>query len=101
MALVTASFGGIDDPRPPPPHDGMDAHSFTDASSADACRPEVKATWTRIVVPSSPGHDFDPRWRGRHFKHQIHRLHEIREARWRVWADSTLQLHGAPWLGEP
>jgi hypothetical protein len=93
MALVTANFGGIDDPKPLPPHDGLDASYFTDASIADACRPEVKATWTRIVVPNYPRHDFNPRLRGRYFKHQIHRLDETRQARWLVWADSTLQFH--------
>jgi hypothetical protein len=93
IALVTANFGGIDEPKPLPDRNGIDATYYTDEGSAARCRPEVAATWSRVVVPNYPRHDFNPRLRARYFKHQIHRLDEVRDARWLVWADSTLQFH--------
>src|SRR4051812_42863245 len=93
IALVTANFGGIDDLKPLPPHDGIDAFYYTDAASFAAAAPPAVKTWTQVIVPNYPRHDFNPRLRGRYFKHQIHRLDEVRNHRWLVWADSSLQFH--------
>ena len=92
IALVTANFGGIDIAKPLPPHQGIDAFYYTDAEGAASVTDEVARTWTRIVVPDYPRHDFSPRLRGRYFKHQIHRLDEVRRHRWLAWADSSLQF---------
>jgi len=93
IALVTANFGGIDDFKALPPHEGIDAFYYTDAGVLGAAAPEALKTWTRVIVPNYPRHDFNPRLRGRYFKHQIHRLDEVRKHRWLVWADSSLQFH--------
>jgi hypothetical protein len=100
IALVTANFGGIDVPKPLPPRAEIDAFYFTDATTEASCPPEVRATWTRVIAPNYPRHDFNPRLRGRYFKHQIHRLDEVRDARWLVWADSTLQFHDLRFVAE-
>lgn len=100
IALVTANFGGIDEPKALPAHEGIDAFYYTDADTAAACPPETARTWTRVVVPNYPRHDFNPRLRGRYFKHQIHRLDEVRDHRWLVWADGTLQFHDLRFVAE-
>jgi hypothetical protein len=92
VALVTACFGGIDAVKPLPPHDGIDAFYYTDAAGAASADPDCARTWTRVVVPDYPRHDFGPRLRGRYFKHQIHRLDEVRGHRWLVWADSSVRF---------
>ena len=53
-----------------------------------------------MIVPNYPRHDFNPRLRGRYFKHQIHRLDEVRDHRWLVWADSSLQFHDLGFLAD-
>ncbi len=91
IALVSANFGGIDDIRALPDHD-FDAFYYTDAETTEDASAEAVASWTRVVVPDYPRHDFNPRLRGRYFKHQIHRLPEVREHRWLVWADSSIEF---------
>jgi hypothetical protein len=100
IALVTANFSGIDDLKALPVRDGIDAFYYTDAATAAAASPEAAATWTRVMVPNYPRHDFNPRLRGRYFKHQIHRLDEVREHRWLVWADSSLLFHDLGFVKE-
>jgi hypothetical protein len=93
IALVTANFGGIDDLKPLPAHDGIDAFYYTDREVLGTAVQEAVKTWTRVIVPNYPRHDFNSRLRGRYFKHQIHRLDEVRDHRWLVWADSSLRFH--------
>lgn len=100
IALVTANFGGIDEVRPLPAHEGIDAFYYIDQPSADSASPEATRTWTRVIVPNYPRHDFNPRLKARYFKHQIHRLDEVREHRWLVWADSSLQFKDLRFLAE-
>jgi hypothetical protein len=100
IALVTANFGGIDDLKPLPPHSGMDTFYYTDDASRSAASPQAAQTWTRVIVPDYPRHDFNPRLRGRYFKHQIHRLEEVREHRWLVWADSSLRFDDLGFVSE-
>jgi hypothetical protein len=100
IALVTANFGGIDDLKPLPPHQGIVAYYYTDAASLSAAPPDAVKTWTRVIVPNYPRHDFNPRLRGRYFKHQIHRLDEVRNHRWLVWADSSLQFNDLGFLAD-
>lgn len=90
IALVSACFGGIDALKPLPRHDGIDAFFYTDADGAARAEQAAARTWTRVLVPDYPRHDFGPRLRGRYFKHQIHRLDEVRGHRWLVWADSSV-----------
>jgi len=61
IALVTANFGGIDDLKPLPPHPGIDAYYYTDEATRAAASAEAAATWTRVIVPDYPRHDFGPR----------------------------------------
>jgi hypothetical protein len=100
IALVTAMFGGIDDLKPLPEHSGIDAFYYTDDAGRSAASSHAAATWTRVIVPDYPRHDFNPRLRGRYFKHQIHRLDEVREHRWLVWADSTLRFDDLGFIAE-
>lgn len=90
LALVTANFGGIDELKALPPHDGVDAFYYADCGPSNEAALAASRTWTKVVVPNYPRHDFNPRLRARYFKHQIHRLDEVREYRWLVWADSSV-----------
>lgn len=98
IALITANFGGIDAVKPLPPHDGIDAFYYTDEQTCCDAPETVAATWTRILIPNYPRHDFGPRLRSRYFKHQIHRLTEGSRHRWLVWSDSSLQFHDLSFL---
>lgn len=100
IALVTANFGGIDAVKPLPAHEGIDAFYYIDQPNADSASAEATKTWTRVIVPNYPRHDFNPRLRARYFKHQIHRLDEVREHRWLVWADGSLQFKDLRFLSE-
>lgn len=92
VALVTANFGGIDELKALPDHDGVDAFYYTDEEARRRADSQALASWTRVIVPDYPRHDFVPRLRARYFKHQIHRLDEVQDHRWLVWADSSLQF---------
>ncbi len=92
IVLVTANFGGIDEVKPLPRHDEIDAFYYTDAETAEKASHEVASTWTRILVPDYPRHDFNARLRAKYFKIQIHRLCEVERYRWLVWADSSVQF---------
>jgi len=93
IALVTANFGGIDDIKALPAHEGVDAFYYTDETTRKrASRPALES-WTEVIVPNYPRHDFGPRLRSRYFKHQIHRLDEAQNHAWLVWADSSVQMH--------
>lgn len=98
IALITANFGGIDTVKPLPPHDGIDAFYYTDEQTYREIPAIVATTWTRILTPNYPRHDFGPRLRSRYFKHQIYRLTESAQHRWLVWADSSLQFHDLSFL---
>ena len=100
VALVTANFGGIDELRGLPPHDGIDAFYYTDEATRLGADSTAIASWTQVLVPDYPRHDFGARLRARYFKHQIHRLDEVRNHRWLVWADSSLQFHETDFILE-
>jgi hypothetical protein len=91
VALVTANFGGIDDLRFLPGH-RFDSFYYTDSDTRTRADPKALESWTRVVVPDYPRHDFNPRLRARYFKHQIHRLPEVGRYRWLAWADSSLEF---------
>jgi hypothetical protein len=93
VGLVTANFGGVDELRALPEHEGIDAFYYTDQATRAQADPAAVASWSEVLVPDYPRHDFGPRLRARYFKHQIHRLHEVRSHRWLVWADSSLEFH--------
>lgn len=97
IALVSASFGGIDELKPLPPHPGVDAFFYTDDAQGPA---ETAATWTRVVVPDYPRHDFNPRLRAKYFKLQIHRLDEVAGHRWLAWADGAFLFRELAFLAE-
>ncbi len=92
IALVTACFGGIDVLKRLPDRCGIDAFFYTDAAGAATANLKDVPTWSEVIVPTYPRHDFGPRLRGRYFKHQIHRLDEVRGHRWLLWADSSIQF---------
>jgi hypothetical protein len=96
VALVTANFGGIDEVKALPDHDGIDAFCYTDQTVS----PEVASTWTRVIAPNYPRFDFNPRLRAKYFKLQIHRLDEVRNYRWLVWADASLRFRNLSFLRE-
>jgi hypothetical protein len=93
IALVAASFGGIDDLKSLPRHDGIDAYYYTDALTRAGASPGTIGSWTSVLVPDYPRHDFDGRLRSRYFKQQIHRIDEVQSHRWLVWADGSLYFH--------
>src|SRR5262249_8622736 len=62
--------------------------------------PEIAMTWTRVIAPNYPRHDFNPRLRAKYFKLQIHRLDEVRDHRWLVWADASLRFRDLSFLRE-
>ncbi len=92
IALVTANFGAVDDLKVLPQHDGIDAFYYTDEATRAQATSEAIASWTSVIVPNYPRHDFDSRLRSRYFKHQIYRVDEVRDHRWLVWIDSSLLL---------
>lgn len=98
LALITANFGGIDDIKPFPKLGGVDAYYYTQAETLAAADAETAATWTRIVLPDYPRHDFGPRLRARYFKHQIHRLPEAEKYRRLVWADANVRFKDPSFL---
>lgn len=89
VALVTANFGGIDELRALPEH-SIDAFYYTDAETVSRADATALESWSRVVVPNYPRHDFNPRLRAKYFKLQIHRLPEASTHRWLVWADSSV-----------
>ena len=96
IALVTASFGGIDEVKPIPDHHGIEAFCYTDGPVP----PDVARTWTRVINPNYPRYDFNPRLRAKYFKLQIHRLDEVRNHHWLVWADGSLAFKNLAFLKE-
>src|SRR4051812_5114615 len=100
IALVTANFAGIDTLKALPPNGEIDSFYYCDEKTQAGFSSEAVASWTRIIVPNYPRHDFGPRLRGRYFKHQIHRLDEVRDHRWLVWADSTVRFKETRFLVE-
>jgi hypothetical protein len=92
IALVSANFASIDEIKVLPRDEAIDAFHYTDEATRARSQPAALSTWSRVLVPDYPRHDFSSRLRSRYFKHQIHRLDEVRPARWLVWADSSLQF---------
>jgi hypothetical protein len=97
IALVTANFGGIDDLRALPNH-RFDSFYYTDAATREKASGHAFETWSRVIVPDYPRHDFEPRLRARYFKHQIHRLPEVSRHRWLVWADSSIVFKSSTFI---
>ena len=100
LVLVTANFGGIDDLKPFPRSAEFDRYYYTDEVTLARASPETAATWTRVMVPDYPRHDFGPRLRAKYFKCQIHRLPETQPYRWLAWADSAFLFHDTSFLRE-
>jgi hypothetical protein len=100
IALVCANFGAIDKVQSLPAHEGIDAFYYTDEATLAKAAPEDVATWTRVLTPNYPRHDFDSRLRSRYFKHQIHRLDEVRDHRWLVWFDASMKFRETAFLHE-
>jgi hypothetical protein len=100
IALVTANFDGIDEVKALPFHEGIDTYFYTDEKTRKRASRVVVESWTQVVVPDYPRHDFRARLRSRYFKHQIHRLDEVQKYAWLVWADSTLQFHETAFIVE-
>jgi hypothetical protein len=98
LALISANFGGIDPIRPFPAQAGIHAYYYTDAERVADTPEATLASWTRVIVPDYPRHDFGPRLRGRYFKHQIHRLPEAEPYRWLAWADANVEFHDVSFL---
>ena len=95
IALVTSNFGGIDDIKPiPHPHSQIETLYYTDEATINCTPDESKVGWDQICTPNYPRYDFNPRLRGRYFKHQIHRLDEVQDCRWLVWADANIRYEG-------
>jgi hypothetical protein len=92
IALVTANFASIDEIKALPRDGAIDAFYYTDEATLARSQPAAQSTWSRVLKPNYPRHDFSSRLRSRYFKHQIHRLDEVRSARWLIWADSSLQF---------
>jgi hypothetical protein len=100
IALVTANFDGIDDIKVLPLHKDVDAFYYTDERTLKRADKQAVASWTAVVVPNYPRHDFNSRLRSRYFKHQIHRLDEVQQHQWLTWADGSLQMHALDFMVE-
>jgi hypothetical protein len=94
IALVTANFGGITSL----PGHRFDSFYYTDAETKEQADPKALQSWTQVVVPDYPRHDFNSRLRARYFKHQIHRLPEVAGHRWLVWADSCIRFKSTEFI---
>src|SRR5437868_10496819 len=92
IALVSANFGSFDTVKTLPPNGEIDSFYYCDEKTLLGSAEESVASWTKVVVPNYPRHDFTPRLRARYFKHQIHRLDEIRDHRWLAWSDSSIRF---------
>jgi len=92
MALISASFGMVDEIKPLPALNELDAYLFTDKEGYDRIPENVRNTWTRIIVPDFPRQDFSPRLRARYFKHQIQRLEISDKYKYLIWADCSLKF---------
>ena len=100
VALISANFGGIDDIRPSLSCADVDTFYYTDAPTFASADPDITASWTRVLVPNYPRHDFSARLRSRYFKQQIHRLPETAGYRWLAWADTSLVFTDLTFLAE-
>lgn len=100
IALVTANFGSFDSVKPLPVNEEIESFYYCDEKTHAASSPEAVASWTRVIVPNYPRHDFAPRLRSRYFKHQIHRLDQVRDHRWLVWSDSSIRFKETRFLVE-
>jgi len=98
LALVSVCFGGIDEVKRFPFIDGIDTFLFLDEPTRQAADPTALKTWTRVIVPDYPRHDFGPRLASKYFKLQIHRLPELEHYRWLGWADASLLFHDASFM---
>ena len=98
LALVTANFGGIDTLKPLPQDAGFDRFYYADEATLAGASPETKATWTQVIAPPYPRHDFGPRLRAKYFKCQIHRLPETQPYRWLAWADGKMLFRDMSFL---
>jgi hypothetical protein len=98
IALVIANFGSADDVRPLLELDpAIDAFYYTDRSPTDR---RIIESYTQIIKPNYPRHDFDSRLRSRYFKHQIHRLDEVQGYNWLAWADSSLFFYETEFIAD-
>ena len=100
IALISASFGGIDDIKLMPNHEGIDAFMYTDEATKARMSSEALASWTNVIVPDYPRADLGARLTSRYFKHQIHRLDQVSGHRWLVWADASIELHQTDFIFE-
>ena len=92
IALISASFGMVDEIKPLPALNGLDAYLFTDKESHEIIPKNVRNTWTRIIVPDFPRRDFSARLTARYFKHQIQRLEISDKYKYLIWADCSLKF---------
>lgn len=92
IALISASFGMVDEIKPLPALNGLDAYLFTDKEGHERIPKDVRDTWTKIIVPDFPRRDFSPRLRARYFKHQIQRLEISDKYNYLIWADCSLKF---------
>lgn len=92
IALISASFGMVDEIKPLPVQSGLDTYLFTDKEGLERIPENVRNTWTQIIVPDFPRRDFSPRLRARYFKHQIQRLEISDKYNYLIWADCSLKF---------
>lgn len=100
IAFVSAAFGGIDSIKPLPTHHGIDAFCYVDEPAYAQASRATLATWTRVIIPNYPRHDFGPRLRSHYFKHQLYRLDEARAHDWLVWSDSSCRFRDMSFIPE-
>ena len=92
IALISASFGMVDEIKQLPALNGLDAYLFTDKEGLERIPKKVRNTWTRIIVPDFPRRDFSARLTARYFKHQIQRLEISDKYKYLMWADCSLKF---------
>lgn len=94
IALVTASFGGVDRIRVIPSHGRVDAFYYTDQDAA------AVEGWSSVSVVDYPSQNFHPRMRAKYFKLQPHRLVHTSGYDWLVWADASFSFKSVDFLIE-
>jgi len=91
VALVTASFGGLDPVLPLPRRKRVRAatYCYTD-------QPGVKASGWDVIATQHPA--LNPRLAAKYYKCQIHRLRAVQGHKWLAWVDACLQLNDLEFL---
>ena len=92
IAVVSASFGGIDGIPSLPPHANFYAVFYTDKETLARSDKTSVASWDLVLTPDYPRKDLHSRLRAKYFKLQVHKLEETLDYEYLVWSDAGVSI---------